>query len=291
MNERLQPTQNVVELQGLLVNNTLEVKTDKNGRKFIGGTLEINTGTDTDECIIPIDVLQYELKKDGTRNALYDRHLAMMSWPSAATVGNAEAVCISINRGEITDNSFYSERTNKVVEGWRVRAVFVDQATKMAPRNNSFSIQGVVDSVKEVTNAEGEPTGELKVDILAVAFGERIVRVPMYVTNKEGINYIEKNWNPGDLVTAYGEIVYEQRVTEVVQETAFGEGTSKKYTDVVKRLVINSGTSPKSEDEHLYGRNKLLSLRAAALKDIEERALANKGISNTNATKDPYLDF
>ena len=105
------------------------------------------------------------------------------------------------------------------------------------------------------------------------------------------INYIEKNWNPGDLVTAYGEIVYEQRVTEVVQETAFGAGTSKKYTDVVKRLVINSGTSPKSEDEHLYGRNKLLSLRAAALKDIEERALANKGISNTNTTKDPYLDF
>lgn len=215
----------------------------------------------------------------------------MMSWPSAATVGNAEAVCVSINRGEITDNSFYSDRTNKVVEGWRVRAVFVDQATKLAPRNNSFSIQGVVDSVKEVTNAEGEPTGELKVDLLSVAFGERIVRVPMYVTNKEGINYIEKNWNPGDLVTAYGEIVYEQRVTEVVQETAFGAGTSKKYTDVVKRLVINSGTSPKSEDEHLYGRNKLLSLRAAALKDIEERALANKGISNTNATKDPYLDF
>lgn len=38
MNERLQPTQNLVELQGLLVNNTLEVKTDKKGRKFIGGT-------------------------------------------------------------------------------------------------------------------------------------------------------------------------------------------------------------------------------------------------------------
>ena len=117
MNEKLQPTQNIVELQGLLVNNTLEVKTDKNGRKFIGGTLEINTGTATDECIIPVDCLQYELKKDGTRNKLYDRYVQMISWPSAATVGNAEAVCVSINRGEITDNSFYSERTNKVKDG------------------------------------------------------------------------------------------------------------------------------------------------------------------------------
>ena len=187
MNEKLQPTQNVVELQGLLVNNTLEVKTDKNGRKFIGGTLEVNTGTETDECIIPIECMQYELKKDGTRNALYDRHLQMVNWPSAATVGNAEAVGISVNRGEITDSSFYSDKTGKVMENWRIRAVFVDQATKTAPRNNSFTIQGVVDSVKEVVNADGEPTGELKVELLSVAFGERIVRVPMFVTNKEGI--------------------------------------------------------------------------------------------------------
>ena len=291
MNERLNPTTNIVELQGLLMNNTLEVKTDKNGRKFIGGTLEVNTGTENDECIIPIECMQYELKKDGTRNALYDRHVQMLDWQSAAKFGKAEAISISINRGEITDGSFYSERTNKVVEGWRVRAVFIDQATKLAPRNNSFTIQGVVDSVKEVTNADGEPTGELKVELLGVAFGERIVRVPMFVTNKEGVKYIETNWNPGDMVTAYGEISYEQRITEVTQETAFGSGSTKRYTDVLKRLVINSGTSAKSEDEHVYGRNKLLSLRTASLKDIEERFLANKGLSTTNDSKNPYLDF
>lgn len=291
MNTTLTSTTNIIELQGLLVNNTLEVKTDKNGRKFIGGTLEINTGTSTDECIIPVDCMQYELKKDGTRNTLYDRHVQMVNWPSAASVGNADAICVSINRGEIADNSFYSERANKVVEGWRVKAIFVDQATKTAPRNNSFTIQGVVDSVKEVVNSEGEPTGELKVELLAVGFGERITKIPMYVINKEGIKYIENNWNPGDLVTAYGEIVYEQRITEVVQETAFGTGNTKRYTDVIKRLVINSGTSPKAEDEHFYNRNKLLSLRAAALKDIEERYLANKGMSTANSSGNPYLDF
>lgn len=291
MNEKMQSTTNMVELQGLLVNNTLEVKTDKNGRKFIGGTLEVNTGTLNDECIIPIDCMQYELKKDGSRNALYDRYVQMINWSSAATVGNADAVCISINRGEIADNSFYSEKSGKVIEGWRIRAVFIDQATKVAPRNNSFTIQGVVDSVKEVVNMDGEPTGELRVELLTVGFGERITRVPMFVTNKEGIKYIENNWNPGDLVTAYGEIVYEQKITEVTQETAFGEGNTKKYTDVIKKLVIKSGTSPKSADEHMYDRNKLLSLRAAALKDIEERYLANRGMSTTTNTNSPYLDF
>lgn len=290
-NGKLNSTQNIVELQGLLVNNTLEVKTDKSGRKFIGGTLEINTGTINDECIIPVEIMQYELKKDGSRNPLYDRALQMTSWPSASVVGNAEAVCVSINRGEITDNSFYSERANKVVESWKVRAVFVDQANKIAPRNNSFTIQGVVDSVKEVLNSEGEPTGELKVDLLTVGFGERVNRIPMYVLNKEGIKYVEDNWNPGDLITAYGEIVYEQKITEIAQETAFGTGTTKKYTDIIKRLVINSGTSPKTADEHAYDRNKLLSLRAATLKDIEERYIANKGMATTTNSGNPYLDF
>ena len=291
MNEKMNPMTNIVELQGMLMNNTLEVRTDKNGRKLIGGTLEINTGTESEECIVPIECMQYELKKDGTRNALYDRHVSMLEWPSAAKCGKIDAVSVSINRGEITDGSFYSQQTNKLIEGWRVRAVFVDQATKLAPRNNSFSIQGVVDSVKEITNADGEPTGELKVDLLTLAFGERVVKVPMYVLNKEGIKYIETNWTPGDLVTAYGEISYEQKTTEIVQETAFGSGTVKKYTDVIKRLIISSGTSAKGEDEHSYGRNKLSSLRAAALKDIEERFLANRAVSATNESKSPYLDF
>ena len=292
MIERLAQQTNIVELQGLLVNNTLEVKTDKNGRKFIGGALEINTGDEMDECIVPVECMQYELKKDGTRNSLYDRFLQMSTWPSAANVGNADAINVSINRGEITDSSFYSERNNAVIENWRIRAVFVDQATKTAPRNNSFTIQGVVDSVKEVLNSDGEPTGELKVDLLNVTLGERVIRIPMYVTNKEGINYIENNWNPGDLVTAYGEIVYEQKVTEIVRETAFGKGSSKKFTSTVRRLVINSGTSPKAEDEHNYNRNKLLSLRGAYLKDIEERGLANKGISaNPADSGNPFLEF
>ena len=63
MKENMPSTTNIVELQGQLVNNTLEVKTDRNGRKFISGVLEINTGGDGDECVVPVEFLQYELKR------------------------------------------------------------------------------------------------------------------------------------------------------------------------------------------------------------------------------------
>ena len=290
-NGKLANLLNLVELQGVLTNNTLKVETSKDGRKFIGGALEINTGTENNECIVPIDLFQYELKKDGTRNSLYDRCLQMMGWPSAATVGSAEATVVSITRGEIVDSSYFNEKTGKVAEGWRLRAVFVDQVSKVSPRNNSFSVQGVVDSVKEVLDANGDSTGELKVELLTVGFGERVLRIPMFVTNSEGIKYIETNWNPGDLVTAYGEIVYKQETHEVIQEAAFGEGKKNIYTNTIKRLLINSGTSPKSEEEHSYDRNKLLALRSAYLKDIEERHLANVKIATSTDSKIPYLDF
>lgn len=292
MKENIPSTTNIVELQGQLVNNTLEVKTDRNGRKFISGVLEINTGGDGDECVVPVEFLQYELKKDGSRNAIYDRTLKMTEWPSVASSGNQNAVNVSISRGEIVDNSFYSERNQKIVENWRVRAVFVDQASRLAPRNNSFTIQGVIDNIKEIVDGEGEPTGELKIDLLCVGFGERIVRVPMYISNKEGKQYVEANWTPGDLVTTYGEIVYETRVTEIKQDTAFGKGNSKKFTSTVRKLVINSGTSPKAEGDHLYDRRKMLNLREASLKNIEEKALANSSIKATvGDSGNPFLQF
>ena len=292
MNEKLKRTTNVVELQGLLMNNTLEVKKDRAGRTFVGGTLEVNTGTTDEECIVSVDIMQYELKKDGSPNELFQRARGMMEWPSVATRGMEEAINVSLNRGEFVDNAFYSQRSKRVIDSWQIRAAFVDKATRLAPRNNAFTVQGVVDSVKQMTDINSEPTGELRVDLLVVGFNERILRIPMYISNPEGVKYIEENWNPGDLVTAYGEISYEERITEIKQETAFGSGAPKRYTDIVKRLVINSGTNGKPEGEHPYERRTLLGLKNAQDRDLEERALANHSVSaKPGQSNNPYLNF
>ena len=292
MNEKLKPTTNMVELQGLLTNNTLEVRKDKSGRTFVGGAIEINTGTLDEECIVSVDLMQYELKRDGTPNELFQRVKGMIDWPSVATRGLDEAINVTLNRGEFVDSTFYSQRANRVVDGWKIRTVFVDKATKLAPHNNAFTVQGVVDSVKQMTDINSDPTGELRIDLLVVGFNERVIRLPLYIKNPEGIKYIEENWKPGDLVTAYGEVTYEERVTEIKQETAFGAGAPKRYTDIVKRLIINSGTNGKPEGDHPYERRTLIGLRNAVERDVEERSLANKSISATpGASKSPYLDF
>lgn len=292
MNEELGKTTNIVELQGLLMNNTLEVKQDKTGKSYIGGEIEIDTGTGEEDCIVKVELMQYEFKKNGSPNELYNRLKGMMTWPSVATAGREEAINVSINRGEFVDRSFYSQRNNTMVDGWSIRAVFVDKATKLAPRNNTFTVQGVVDSIKQLTDIKGEPTGEIRIDLLAISFGKKVVKLPMYIGNPEGVKYIEDNWNPGDLVTAYGEVSYEERITEVRQETAFGDGAPKRYSDVVKRLVINSGTNGTPEGDHPYDRKTLLGLKNAQDKDIEERALARASVSaKTGSSKNPYLTF
>lgn len=281
---------NEITIQGLLKNNSLELKTDKNGRRFIAGQLEIDTGKDGEECIVPVDIFQYELKKDNTKSALFDRTVDVMNYPSASTSTNGNAVSVSVTRGRIGDSTFYSEKEGRVIENWRLNATFVDQATRNADRINNFNVQGVIDSIKEVLDKDGEPTGELRVDLLTVGFNESLIRIPGYVTQKEGIKYINSKWSVGDLVTVNGVIEYKTDVITQSQEAAFGAPITKTYTNTSRRLLIRSGSTPKSEDEHSYSRKKLLALITSKNSIIEERFIANKGAVKVTA-KDPFLDF
>lgn len=291
MTEKMKEMTNDITLQGLLKNNTLELKTDRNGRRFVSGSLEVDTGNNGEECIVQADIFAYELKKDGTKSTLFDRAMNVLSFPSAATNGNDNAVSVTISRARIQDNSFWAERDSRIVEDWRPNAVFVDQATKMAPRINNFSIQGVIDSIKEDLDAEGNPTGELKIDLLNVGFNESIIRIPLYVVQQEGVKYVNSNWSVGDLITVHGTIEYKTTEIKREQEVAFGTPVARTYTKTSKRLVITSGMRAIPEDEHTYSRNKLLALNTAKLKDIEERAAVRRGAEASPTTVDPFMNF
>jgi hypothetical protein len=288
----MQEMTNEITLQGLLKNNTLELKTDRNGRRFIAGQLEIDTGKNGEECIVPVDMLAYELKADGTKSALFDRTAEVMNYPAASTSTNNNAISVSVTRGRVQDNTFYSDRDSKVIENWKLQATFVDQATRNADRINNFSITGIIDSIKDVLNNEGEPTNELKLELLVVGYKESVMRVGLFVTQPTGIEYINKNWNVGDLVTVNGTVEYKTDVVTNTHEAAFGDPIVKTYTNTSRRLLVRSGSVPKPEDEHTYPRKKLLALLTDKNSKTIEKYNANKGASSGPAkANDKVLDF
>ena len=113
--EDLKQMLNRVTIQGTLMDNSIENKVDKNGRKYLSGELEVMTDND---YIIPVSVFAYELKNSGEKNGIYERLVKMIDYPSARTVGIQKAPKIAVSNARIEDNSFYSERDNRVVTNW-----------------------------------------------------------------------------------------------------------------------------------------------------------------------------
>ena len=163
MKDNLKQMLNKVTLQGTLMDNTLEIKVDKNNRKYLSGELEVMTDND---YVIPVSVFAYELKNSGEKNAIYERLVKLLDCQSARTVGIQKAPKVAISNARIEDNSFYSERDNRIVNNWRVGASFIRLASTDATNQNSFEVQGIISSIKEVLTKEGEPTDTYQLKLL-----------------------------------------------------------------------------------------------------------------------------
>ena len=268
MKDSLKQMLNKVTLQGTLMDNTLEIKVDKNNRKYLSGELEVMTDND---YVIPVSVFAYELKNSGEKNAIYDRLVKLLDCQSARTVGIQKAPKVAISNARIEDNSFYSERDNRIVNNWRVGASFIRLASTDASNQNSFEVQGVIASIKEVIDREGNDTGTYDLKLLNVAFGNRVNELTLRFDDPAAVKYINDNYEVGDMVTLCGEIVYEQNERTVEKELGFGEPIKTTYTNTVRLLKITAGTPPISPDESGYNLKDLQAIITAQNNDITEK--------------------
>ena len=266
--EDLKQMLNRVTIQGTLMDNSIENKVDKNGRKYLSGELEVMTDND---YIIPVSVFAYELKNSGEKNGIYERLVKMIDYPSARTVGIQKAPKIAVSNARIEDNSFYSERDNRVVTKWRISGSFVRAAASDAVNQNSFEVQGVIASIKEVIDREGNATDSFDLKLLNVAFGNRVNELTLRFDDPAAVSYINSNYNIGDLVTLCGQIVYEQHERVVEKELGFGEPIKQTYTNTVRLLRITAGTPATDADESGYNLKDLQARVVAQNNDIVEK--------------------
>lgn len=267
---------NRVTVQGTLMDNSLENKVDKNGRKYLSGELEVMTDND---YIIPITVFAYELKNSGEKNTIYERLAKMIDYPSARTVGVAKAPKIAVSNARIEDNSFYSERDGRIVNNWRIGGSFVRAAATDAVNQNSFEVQGLIASIKEVVDRDGNSTDAYDLKLLNVAFGNRVNELTLRFDDPAAVKYINSNYNVGDLVTLCGQVVYEQHERTVEKELGFGEPIKQTYTNTVRLLRITAGTAANDAEEAGYNLKDLQAIVVSQNNDIEEKAKARAQVT------------
>lgn len=266
--EDLKQMLNRVTIQGTLMDNSIENKVDKKGRKYLSGELEVMTDND---YIIPVSVFAYELKNSGEKNTIYERLSKLIDFPSARTVGIQKAPKLAISNARIEDNSFYSEKDNRIVSNWRIGASFIRTAAAEAVNQNSFEVQGVISSIKEVVDREGNSTDAYDLKLLNVAFGNKVNELTLRFDDPAAVKYINNNYNVGDLVTLCGQIVYEQHERVVEKELGFGEPIKQTYTNTVRLLRITAGTAPIEAEENEYKLKDLQAIVVSQNNDIIER--------------------
>ena len=271
---------NRVTIQGTLMDNSVENKVDKNGRKYLSGEIEVMTDND---YVIPISIFAYELKNSGEKNPIYDRLVKIMDYPSARTVGIQKASKVAVSNARIEDNSFYSERDNRIVNNWRIGGSFIRAAANDAVNQNSFEVQGVISSIKEVIDREGNDTGTYDLKLLNVGFGNRVNELTLRFDDPAAVKYINSNYNPGDMVTLCGEIVYEQHERVVEKELGFGDPIKQTYTNTIRLLKITAGTPPTDPDESGYKLKDLQGIVTAQNNDITEKYNARAQVSAATA--------
>lgn len=268
MAKELKQMLNRVTLQGTLMDNSLENKVDKKGRKYLSGELEVMVDND---YVIPVSVFAYELKNSGEKNTIYERLAKVIDMPSARTVGIQQAPKVAISNARIEDNSFYSERDNRIVNNWRIGGSFVRAAASDAVNQDSFEVQGVIASIKEVVDREGNPTDTYDLKLLNVAFGNRVNELTLRFDDPAAVKYINDNYNTGDLVTLCGQIVYEQQERTVEKELGFGEPIKQTYTNTIRLLRITAGTPATDAEESGYSLKELQAAVVAQNNDIVEK--------------------
>lgn len=268
MAKELKQMLNRVTIQGTLMDNSLENKVDKKGRKYLSGELEVMVDND---YVIPVSVFAYELKNSGEKNTLYERLAKVVDFPSARTVGMEKAPKVAISNARIEDNSFYSERDGKVVNMWRIGGSFIRAAANDAVNQNSFEVQGVISSIKEVIDREGNSTDSYDLKLLNVAFGNRVNELTLRFDDPAAVKYINSNYNVGDMVTLCGQVVYSQETRKVEKELGFGEPVVQTYTNTIRLLKITAGTAPVDEDESGYSLKDLQATVVSQTNDIVEK--------------------
>ena len=269
---------NRVTIQGTLMDNTIEVKVDSKGRRYLSGSVEVKVDND---YIVPVDTFAYELKNDGTKNGLYERLVKVIEYPSARTVGLGAAPKITISNARVEDNSFYSERDARVVNNWRISGSFMRLAANDAKNINEYEVEGVIASIKEVTDRNGEPTDTYQIKLLNVGFGEKVNELTFTFDDPEAVKYINENYSVGDKVTLCGQVVYSQVERVVEKNLGFGEPVKQTFTNTVRLLKITAGTEAEESDVAV---KELQTIIVSQNNMIKERAEAR---AQATAAKTP----
>ena len=249
-NQLLQ-AENRIEIEGILVEKDLKIKPiSRQGKQeeAITGKLDIKTG---DNSIHTVEVFSYLKKNDGGENGIAKGLITIMNEYKAVAqegVGEANADKVRVKLGDLRKNEYYGQdgqlKSYNQYSASIIERVRPDE--EFNPRAK-FEVEVYIQAVNpEIKN--DEETGRVIIKGLVPLYGGKIVPMDFTVANEKAVKYIENNYEAGNTVKLFGEIVNTVIVEKIVEEAAFGEDNEKIKTTTTRELLVTGGLAPYDEE-------------------------------------------
>lgn len=249
-NQTLRQAENTVVLEGILLEKRLEVKTmkTKDGeKKAITGELDVEV---KDNEVHTVRVFSYEKKADGSDNGIFkglktvdDEYL------SVATHGREGADKVRITQGQVGLNEYYGQ-DGQLKSFPQLSTNFINRlgaGEEFNPRAE-FDVEIMVKAVSEEIKND-EETGRVKITGILPLYGGKVVPFEFVVDSGEGANYIRDNYEAGQTVKIYGDIVNFKEKKVVTEKAAFGKDKEKVTYKTVREYLVTGGSEPYEMDD------------------------------------------
>lgn len=231
---------NIACVSGILVGKQVKMGTGKNG-EYVSVELTLRTDDNSEH---KVKMFSNKLTKDGNVSKLYESTMTVANdYKSADVVGLENADKVNINQGEVSVNRYIS-RTGDLVEQAQISTKFCNRHENgdFNPRAE-FSVVGVVDSVAQKTDEDGE-IELLKVKLnVPRGFSSQIEQIEVVIREKTAFDYILESFQKWEVVKVGGQIVNKVETKQEKTETVgFGFMPELKTSTVrVRELLVTGG--------------------------------------------------
>lgn len=239
---------------GVLSEKNLEHINEGSDKECIRGSLTLKLSP-TD--FIDINIYCNRLTKSGTESKAWAGICTVLEkYQSIADVGEENATVVSVNKGNIQPQTYYSTKTNDFGNSVRYRANFLKTAKPGEEFGNYGCVEGYVKSKREELDKEGNETGRIILTILVPTYDciEPLdITIPCEIDD-QGNNWaelIDSNYEPGDSGIFYIKAVNE--AVTVVKEIPMLGGTTREETSTTyNRGILLTGASEPYDEEQAW---------------------------------------
>lgn len=275
-------TENFGEVVGLLKDKKIKFGiSNKTGKNFANGYIEVEVANEYGTNVIKIDVMQMELKANGEENKNYKALQTIdREYKTIIEYGAEQADLVQVFI-KIEENNYYSKDQQEVKEGIKLLAstnfdkqVFApikrieDKNTK---HKAQVSFEGMITDIQE-----NEETKELKVSVVGATYKGEALKHKLDVSSELAADFRRIYWN-GCVATFHYLIVNAVEKKQIQNELAFGN-VELYYTEKLTRKNLLVGGSNIKSDSDLTQEKvvEMLGLRQSKLERVKEEALSKE---------------